>query len=473
MESLGDILKRKSTPTNTSGVNTDTWSNASQGEEDVPDPNCPLCKGSGFVHPLLASNRPDFSRVRPCPCTTKELQKKQLNYLERYSNLGPLSRFTFDNLSPRGRWGNATSQKHFTLAYEAAKVFASNPQNWLVFLGPTGCGKTHLVCAIANYRLSLAQPVFYIRAADLLDHLRSTFSPSSQTPYDELFEQVSNAALLILDDLNTENATAWAKQKLDQLLDHRFNIELPTVITTNVPLERLEESLRSRLADSQFCQVHVIEESPVSALKQLDGLELELLRNMTFENFDSKRLNLLPQQRQNLEQAFHIALDFAQSPQGWLVFQGGNGCGKTHLACAIANYRLQAGEPALFIVVADLLDYLRSTFSPDSKVSYDKVFEQVKKTPLLILDDFGEQSTTPWAQEKLYQLINYRYNARLPTVITTCFSLEEIEARISSRMVDPSLSLVFNITVPDYRGDINVGRDTRTPRRYLKRGRRP
>ncbi len=321
--------------------------------------------------------------------------------------------------------------------------------------------------------MSSTQPVFYIRAADLLDHLRSTFSPSSQTAYDELFEQVSNAALLILDDLNTENATAWAKQKLDQLLDHRFNIELPTVITTNVPLERLEESLRSRLADSQFCQMYVIEESPVSALKQLDGLELELLRNMTFENFDSKRLNLLPQQRQNLEQAFHIALNFAQSPQGWLVFQGGNGCGKTHLACAIANYRLQVGEPALFIVVADLLDYLRSTFSPDSKVSYDKVFEQVKKTPLLILDDFGEQSTTPWAQEKLYQLINYRYNARLPTVITTCFSLEEIEARISSRMVDPSLSLVFNITVPDYRGDINVGRDTRAPRRYLKRGRRP
>jgi len=80
--------------------------------------------------------------------------------------------------------------------------------------------------------------------------------------------------------------------------------------------------------------------------------------------------------------------------------------------------------------------------------------EKLKGVPLLILDDFGEQSATPWAQEKLYQLINYRYNARLPMVVTTCLSLEEIETRISSRMVDPKLSVVFNITAPDYRGNI-------------------
>ncbi len=86
-------------------------------------------------------------------------------------------------------------------------------------------------------------------------------------------------------------------------------------------------------------------------------------------------------------------------------------------------------------------------------MSYDELFERVRRAPLLILDDFGEQATTPWAQEKLYQVINYRYNTRLPTVITTCLSLEEIEPRISSRMVDPRLSLVFNITAPDYRGD--------------------
>ena len=174
---------------------------------------------------------------------------------------------------------------------------------------------------------------------------------------------------------------------------------------------------------------------------------------MTFENFDWRRVNLPPEQRENLDQAFHLAFDFAKSLEGWLVLQGITGCGKTHLAAAIANYRYQANQPALFIVVPDFLDHLRSTFSPESKVSYDQLFERVKTSPLLILDDFGEQSTTPWAQEKLYQVINYRYNARLATVITTRCSLDEIDSPIGSRFVDHKNSLVFNIIAPDYRTD--------------------
>jgi DNA replication protein DnaC len=80
------------------------------------------------------------------------------------------------------------------------------------------------------------------------------------------------------------------------------------------------------------------------------------------------------------------------------------------------------------------------------------------------LDDFGEQTTTPWAKEKLYQVINYRYNARLPTVITTRYSFDEIaknlESSVSSRLLDGRLSNPFNITVPDYRGDAASQRKT-------------
>jgi DNA replication protein DnaC len=187
---------------------------------------------------------------------------------------------------------------------------------------------------------------------------------------------------------------------------------------------------------------------------------------MTFDNFDCKRLNLSLEQRQNLRQAFQLATEFARSPEGWLIFQGVNGCGKTHLAAAIANYRRAQGKPVFFEVVPDLLDHFRSTFSPESKISYDEFFEKIKTSPLLVLDDFGEQAATPWAQEKLYQLINYRYNARLPTVITTSLSLDEIEPRIGSRMVDPRLSLVFNIIAPDYRGDIKPARQTSNAKRH-------
>ena len=177
------------------------------------------------------------------------------------------------------------------------------------------------------------------------------------------------------------------------------------------------------------------------------------LSRMTFESFDTRRVNLTLEQRESLEGALREARSFARDPQGWLVFQGMNGCGKTHLAAAIGNYQLKQGRPVFFLSVADLLDHLRSTFSPESPVSYDELFERVRNTPLLILDDMGEHSATPWAREKLYQIINHRYNAALPTVITTSLPLEEIEDRISSRMVDPRVSNVFNITASDYRSD--------------------
>ena len=208
---------------------------------------------------------------------------------------------------------------------------------------------------------------------------------------------------------------------------------------------------------SKLSQVYVLEEKP-SLTDYSGGMELELLKSMTFEKFDYKRANLPPEQRENLEHVFREALNFAQSDEGWLVLMGVTGCGKTHLAAAIANYRQQNGKPALFVVVPEFLDHLRSAFNPESRLSYDQLFESAKKAPLLILDDFGEQSSTPWAQEKLYQVINYRYNARLSTVVTTTCSLDEMERPITSRLSDPRLSLVLNIMAPDYRTDLNSGR---------------
>jgi len=339
-------------------------------------------------------------------------------------------------------------------------------------MGPSGCGKTHLAAAIANRCLQQGYLTFFQPVPDLLDHLRSTFSPSSDISYDELFEQVKNVPVLILDDLG-QSSTPWAGEKLFQLLNHRFSAQLPTIIniSAGLSLEELEERWRTRLTDPSLSQIFLLETKP-PVLDYVSGLEL--INSMTFDNFDFKRVNLPLEQRESLERAFRRAYSFAESPDGWLVFLGENGCGKTHLAAAIRNYQLRRGKPVYFVFVPDFLDHLRSTFSPESKVTYDELFERVKSAPLLVLDDFGEYSSTPWAQEKLYQLINYRYNARLPTVITmTGFEehLEElVEPRISSRMVDPQISLVQEITAPDYRADHRVAERAKPPPRRSRKG---
>ncbi|MFC2024658.1 ATP-binding protein [Chloroflexota bacterium] len=468
MEPIGEILKKK-TPINTSKANMDTWSSASEDKADTTDTGCPVCKGAGFVHPLLTSGKPDYGRVISCRCTQETRDKERQSHLFRYSNLGSLARFTFEGLQPQGRSGNPVNQELFTRAYETAKDMAREPTGWLILAGPTSSGKTHLAAAIANQSISQGQPALFISVPDLLDRLRSAYNPGSETPYDEFFDQVKNAPLLILDDLGAQSSTPWAKEKLDQLLNFRFNRELPTVIATITPVNELDDRIRSRLTNPELSRHYLLEEEQGLAERSW-GSEFELQKTMTFTSF-KRRPNLSPEQQQNLEAALNLALSFAKSPEGWLVLMGQTGCGKTHLAAAIVNHHYQAGQPALFVVVPDFLDHLRSAFNPESKMSYDQLFEKVKTASLLVLDDFGEQTTTPWAREKLYQVINYRYNARLATIITTRYSLEEIreqiEGSISSRLVDHKISTPFNIVVPDYRGDINSSRK-QAPRRRKK-----
>ena len=409
-----------------------------------------------MVHPLLPSGKPDYSHVIACRCTGDERNDERQARLQRYSNLGSLTRYTFDNLEARGRSGNPVHQEQFARIYEAAKIFTDNPAGWFVLNGPSGSGKTHLAAAITRESFMRGYPAFYVAAPDLLDSLRSTFNTENEDHYSEVFEKVRNAPLLILDDLGVQSGTTWAKEKLDQLLTYRFSSELPTVIVTAMPFAELDERLRTRLTDAKLSQVHAIEEKQ-SLLERGWGSQFELQKNMTFSTFDWRRVNLTPEQRENLENVYQLTFDFAKSPEGWLVLMGETGCGKTHLAAAIVNYQYQANKPALFVVVPEFLDHLRSTFNPESKVSYDQVFESVKTSSLLVLDDFGEQSTTSWAREKLYQVVNYRYNAHLATVITTRYSIEEIykeiDSSISSRMIDPKISTPLNIMVPDYRGD--------------------
>ena len=126
----------------------------------------------------------------------------------------------------------------------AAARFAEDPQGWLVLTGPSGSGKTHLAVAIANKCIERNQTAFFIVAADLLDHLRAAYSPENPVSYDDLFEQVRNVPVLVLDDLSMANATPWAQEKLFQVINHRYNNSLPTAVTIRGPIQRLDENLR-------------------------------------------------------------------------------------------------------------------------------------------------------------------------------------------------------------------------------------
>ena len=403
---------------------------------------------------------PDFGKLSVCICRKADVEAQMRERLYAISNLERLEDKTFETFKPRGHIGlGAFHSDSLEKAYNQARHFSQNHQGWLILQGNYGCGKTHLAAAIANQAASLGIASLFITVPDLLDSLRYSYSDQTVT-FEERFEEIRRAQLLILDDFGTQNATEWAEEKLFQIINYRYINKLPLVITTNLDMRDVDERIRSRIQDPELVTRVIIAapdfRNPMDDTGHHSLSSLGLLSKRTFGNFDlRKNEGHSAQDVQSLNRAFKAAQQYAQTPDGWFVLLGTYGSGKTHLAAAIANFRAGLGLPPLFIMVPDLLDHLRATFAPESRVRLDRLFDEVRTTPFLILDDLGTQSMTPWVREKLNQLFNHRYIAELPTVITMADTIDELhrsEPRIASRMLDTRVSKIHAITVPPYRG---------------------
>lgn len=421
------------------------------------DPQCPHCGGLGYVKAEYPVGHPDFGKVQICTCRDAEIKRHHRDKLYAFSQLDELKDLTFENFDARGRIGLGKHQADsIEYAFNQSRHFAQHLEGWVLLQGKYGCGKTHLAAAVANFAVSLGIQTLFITIPDLLDSLRFSYNDPT-TPFESRFEEIRTAPLLVLDDFGTQNATQWAQEKLFQIINYRYINRLPLVVTTNLILPEIEGRIRSRLEDPELVtRVQIIAPDyrrPMDDSGHHELSSLSLHGHRTLTKFDLRKgEKLTAQDLKNIEKVFKAVERYAKKPKGWLVLTGSYGSGKTHLAAAIANYQAGLGSPPMFVVVPDLLDHLRATFNPNSSVSYDRRFEEVRTAPLLILDDLGTQSMTPWVREKLYQLFNYRYNAQLPTVITTSDSLDEMDARIRSRMLDTRLCKIYALTVPPYTG---------------------
>ena len=443
----------KKIATNTSKANTPTTSSTSLG-----DPNCPHCSGAGYLRSDVPVGHPSFGRLEVCVCRQRDVSQQVRERLYSLSRLDELKELTFDTFQPRGQKGLGEKQaSSLEMAFNQAQHYAKSLNGWLLLQGGYGCGKTHLAAAIANYAVGMGVPTLFLTVPDLLDMLRFSYD-SEDTTFEQRFNEIRNASLLVLDDFGTQNATAWAQEKLFQIINYRYINKLPLVITTNLGLDEIDARIRSRVTDPQLVSIVRINapdyRHPTDDTGHPELSSLDLMTSKSFGSFEDRTGEGLPlEEIKSLQKALKAAHTYAEKPKGWLVFMGGYGSGKTHLAAAIANYRAGLGDPPLFIMVPDLLDHLRATFSPHSSVAFDRRFDDIRTAPLLVLDDLGTQSMTPWVREKLYQLFNYRYNRELPTVITTADSMNEMDARIRSRLLDGKLCTIYVLNVPSYHGN--------------------
>ena len=114
-----------------------------------------------------------------------------------------------------------------------------------------------------------------------------------------------------------------------------------------------------------------------------------------------------------------------------LILVGNNGVGKTHLACSIANELIKNGIPIIYGTLINLLAELKNTYDVYNNISEMKIIKLYEKVDLLIIDDLGKEKPSEWGLEKLFTIINSRYENNLPVIITTNYDQNSLIDRLS------------------------------------------
>jgi len=148
-------------------------------------------------------------------------------------------------------------------------------------------------------------------------------------------------------------------------------------------------------------------------------------------DFTTFEVNLHNQQA--YEECREYASNLGRNTELGLLLYGPVGTGKTHLAAAILKAAFARGLPAAMIPVPKLLAEIRKGIQDGEGRA---LAEKVAARFFVVLDDLGAERTTDWVQEELFLLVNSRYEAKLPTVVTTNCTPEELVEKVGQRTAD-------------------------------------
>jgi DNA replication protein DnaC len=146
----------------------------------------------------------------------------------------------------------------------------------------------------------------------------------------------------------------------------------------------------------------------------------------------------------SLARARHAVTEFVDCWPGaekGILFMGGCGVGKTHLAVAILLEIIDQEKPGklVFRNFQDLIQEIHASFDTDQTPRKSELLRPLVEADLLVLDELGSQKPTSFVQDTLYYLINSRYNEDRITIFTTNYSdqpsnEESLESRIGKRL---------------------------------------
>ncbi len=210
--------------------------------------------------------------------------------------------------------------------------------------------------------------------------------------------------------------------------------------------------------DCQLCQDSGIYEGRICSCEQQRILESRFkgahlpsrLQEQTFSKFSldwyspARKTPLGVSEREQAAAVLHACQAFVaaviEAPRSatGLFLTGQTGLGKTFLCSAICHSLAENGIVPLYIVFSDLISDMRASFQYDSGDA--DLLATARQAPVLILDDLGAEHVTEYAISRLFDIINYRRNERLPMVISSNLSLTDVASiyspRVASRIIE-------------------------------------
>ena len=118
--------------------------------------------------------------------------------------------------------------------------------------------------------------------------------------------------------------------------------------------------------------------------------------------------------------------------QKGLYLCGNFGSGKTYLIAATFNELGKDGIKSAIVFWPEFLNSLKASFNSEVKSEFKDKYNYVKKVPLLLIDDLGAESVTPWSRDEiLCPLLQYRMDEKLPTFFTSNLNLETLENHLA------------------------------------------
>lgn len=220
-----------------------------------------------------------------------------------------------------------------------------------------------------------------------------------------------------------------------ELKDNRIQIKIGEVMSyISIGYEKCDCKNAQRDYKQQKIKMEKIkrlkaEKEKQERIKQLytkSGMPTRL-KGYTFSNFKVNSTN----QKQWLKAQEYAQKCLSGKTQGSLFIAGKVGAGKTHLASSIANAFILDEKPVIFGTLINLLGEIKDSYKDDSETE-GNIIRRYSSIPLLVIDDLGKEKPSEWTLEKLFTIINNRYENNLPVVITTNYNRDQLTERLSN-----------------------------------------